>query len=127
MPELPSVPLYYSKLVACVDESIAALDEHNHIRARHLLVKGLEQAEETYIEMTENPEDPPEVKEEKQRLIRRTFNHPDKSTYEFADLCMVFRTFKNTTLEQRAQLIELLLHLPAPGEEPEEEPGAEQE
>lgn len=49
MIEFPTLPSYYTQLVDYVERAIDALDEHNHIRARELLIRGLREAEEVYI------------------------------------------------------------------------------
>ncbi len=48
-----SLPRYYTILVDRVDKAIAALDEFNHIKARELLIEGLQAAEDEYINTPE--------------------------------------------------------------------------
>ena len=51
MPELSSLPKYYTTLVAYVDDAITALQHGDDIKAKTLLIQGLGEAEEIYLEM----------------------------------------------------------------------------
>ena len=51
MPELSSLPKYYTVLVGYVDDAITALEQGDDVRAKSLLIQGLGKAEEIYIEM----------------------------------------------------------------------------
>jgi len=53
MPELSSIPKYYAVLVGYVDKAIDALEAGNEVKAKSLLIEGLGEAEEIYIEMWE--------------------------------------------------------------------------
>ena len=51
MPELSSLPKYYTVLVGFVDDAITALEQGDEIKAKALLIQGLGEAEEIYLEM----------------------------------------------------------------------------
>jgi len=51
MHELSSVPKYYAVLVGYVDNAIEALEAGNEVKAKALLIEGLGEAEEIYLDM----------------------------------------------------------------------------
>jgi len=51
MSELSSIPKYYAVLVGYVDKAIEALEQCNEVKAKALLIEGLGEAEEIYLDM----------------------------------------------------------------------------
>ena len=51
MPELSSIPKYYAVLVGYVDRAIEALEQCDDIKAKTLLIEGLGEAEDIYLDM----------------------------------------------------------------------------
>lgn len=51
MPELSSIPKYYAVLVGYVDKAIKALEQCEDVKAKTLLIQGLGEAEEIYLDM----------------------------------------------------------------------------
>ena len=51
MPELSSIPKYYAALVGYVAKVINALEQCDDVRAKTLLIQGLGEAENIYLEM----------------------------------------------------------------------------
>lgn len=51
MPEFSSIPKYYAVLVGFADRAIEALDQGDEVKAKALLIEGLQKAEEIYLEM----------------------------------------------------------------------------
>ncbi len=51
MPQLPELPKYYTVLVNCVEEAIELLESSHPEQVKAVLLKGLNDAEEIFMEM----------------------------------------------------------------------------